>query len=412
MNANLKKILLLLFYLTINFAIFGCATRQSFTKVAVPKAEMNAILSGKPEELKPAYIRLSEEGQRNAVLNYMRLGLNAQQLGYKKLSRDNFDKVLNGIEAVYSNNENASKARSLWYEEGMKDFKGEPYERSMAFYYRGIQFLEDRDYENARASFKTGIIQDAFAEEEQNRCDFALLIFLEGWASQKAGSTQMAGVAYKELKKLRPDFKLPSPDDNVLIVVETGTSPRKVADGSGHSELKFRRGRDFTEKQVEATIDGEKSFKVYPMEDIFWQSSTRGGRPVDKILEGKAVFRKVNEAMGTTLTDISSTAMIAAPLFQDAGDIQGASAALGLFGVAQMAIAQNARPHADTRFWDNLPDTVHVYTSRQADGEHRINVNFKDENGNKIKELEKTINFKIKNKKPVVVWVRARNQIN
>ena len=48
----------------------------------------------------------------------------------------------------------------------------------MAYYYRGVLYLRDGDYENARASFKGGMLQDGFAEEEQNRSDFALLSFL------------------------------------------------------------------------------------------------------------------------------------------------------------------------------------------------------------------------------------------
>jgi hypothetical protein len=93
------------------------------------------------------------------------------------IAKELLDQVLLRIDMVYADNENAMKARSLWYEEGMKDFIGEPYERAMAFYYRGLLYMMDEDYENARACFKNGVIQDAFAEEEQNRCDFAALIF-------------------------------------------------------------------------------------------------------------------------------------------------------------------------------------------------------------------------------------------
>ena len=167
---------------------------------------MKLYLENKPEELKPGFRAILEEGKRNYVLNNMRVGVDALKLGYRDIAKQCFDNALNYIEAVFANNETAKKARSLWYEEGMKDFKGEPYERVMAYYYRGLLYMMDRDYENARSCFKAGIIQDAFAEESQYRCDFALLLFLQGYCSQKLGAYQLATAAFKELRKLRPDL--------------------------------------------------------------------------------------------------------------------------------------------------------------------------------------------------------------
>ena len=91
----------------------------------------------------------------------------------------------------------------------MKHFKGEPYERAMSYYYRGLLYMLEEDYENARACFKAGIIQDAFAEENQNRCDFALLLFLEAFCSLKLGDQELAKAALEEMKKLRPDLAHP-----------------------------------------------------------------------------------------------------------------------------------------------------------------------------------------------------------
>ena len=51
------------------------------------------------------------------------------------------------------------------------------------YYYRGLLYLRAGDYENARAAFRQGQMQDAFAEAEQYQCDFAIMLFLEAWAS-------------------------------------------------------------------------------------------------------------------------------------------------------------------------------------------------------------------------------------
>jgi tetratricopeptide (TPR) repeat protein len=389
-------------------ACMGCYRRQEFKEVEVHPEVVDKYLADKPESLRPYYSRILKEGKRNLVLNNMSLGLRALEDGYWQHAEGAFDQALLGIEAVYANSETATKARSIYYEEGMKDFKGEPYERCMAYYYRGLLYMQRGDYENARACFKAGVLQDAFAEEKQYRCDFVLLIFLEGWASQQLGDMEDAAICYQEVRSYRPDFNSPSPEDNVLIIAETGTSPRKLADGVGHAELKFRRGKNFIEKRAAAIIDSSKEIELYPLEDVAWQAMTRGGRAVDKILQGQVEFRKSNEQMGTVLTDVSSTAMISAPLWSDVGAAQAVSGSIGLIGALQMSSAAQARPHADTRYWDNLPDAVHIVTTKRRQGSMKIHVLFEELTGEMVPGLDKKRVLNIDNKEPALLWVRSR----
>ena len=170
--------------------------------------------------------KLQAEGEQNRVLNEM-------EIGTRELWTDNLDgaaaaftDAITQIEQVYSADPNAAKARSLWHEEGAKSFKGEPYERAMAFYYRGLIYLRKGDYENARAAFREGQLQDAFAEEDQNQADFALLQFLEAWASHLNGDFDLRDEALNRLKQLRPNFPGIGNDDDTLVLVETGSAPR------------------------------------------------------------------------------------------------------------------------------------------------------------------------------------------
>lgn len=386
--------------------VIGCAGRQQFKKVDVPETRMQSYLADKPAELHAGFRAMLEEGQRNYVLNNMKVGVDAFRLGYCDIAKTCFDNALNHIEAVFADNEKARKARSLWYEEGMKDFKGEPYERAMAYYYRGLLYMMDKDYENARACFKAGVIQDAFAEESQNRCDFALLLFLEGYCSLKLGDRQLATAAFEEVKKLRPDFVIPTADSNLLIIVETGASPRKLADGVGHGELKFFRGRNILEKRVRLYMDNDE-IGAYPIEDIAWQAMTRGGRPVDKIIKGQVQFRKTHAKIGSTLTDISSNMLLASPGFSHSDTMAGVSAALGLIGVVEMAIAARTRTHADTRYWDNLPDTVHIATLKTEPGSHQLKTVFLNESAARVAEDLQEVNIPAVGENSVILlWKR------
>lgn len=394
--------------------MFGaCAGTPTYKKADITDAKSQAVLSAKPAPLQPAYQKLLEEGDRNSVLNLMRIGANAFQLGYKTHAKNAFDGALDGIERVYADNKTAAQARSMWHEEGKKNFKGEPYERVMAYYYRGLLYIIDKDYQNARACFKGGMLQDAFAEEDQHRCDFALMLYLSGWCSQNLADEVLTRPTFEELKKLRPDALLPKDGDNVLLVVETGYSPRKLSDGVGHYQLKFRRGRNFVEKKVGFRVDGGQAMAAYPLEDIFWQAQTRGGRLVDSILLGKAQFKKKTQTAGNVLGSVGSDAMMAASFMGDAaGDIQGIAAGIGLIGVAAQLTAQRARTEADIRYWDNLPDMVHVASLKLSPGTHEIAVDFLDVNGVTLPELGKVISVDIPSTGNRLVWVKSRQQIS
>lgn len=168
---------------------------------------------------------------KDRTLHRLQAGVHALREQRLDASAQHFDAALEAIESVFSSGEGAAKARSLWYEEGAKDFKGEPYERAMAFYYRGLLYLIEADYENARASFRSALMQSSFAEEQHYRSGFATLMFLEGWANQLLKDTQ-AREAYAEAARYRPGWQAPAADANTLVIAELAGSPRKSATAS------------------------------------------------------------------------------------------------------------------------------------------------------------------------------------
>lgn len=342
----------------------GSTGPTKYTEFAVNDQDASLIQS-KPSYLQPSFTKLIKEGKRNQVLNLMHIGKVALQKNDIDEAEMAFEQALVQIETVYANNKQAEQARSLWYEEGGKDFKGEPYERAMVYFYRGIIYLIRNEFDNARATFLSGLMQDAFAEEEQNRSDFALLMFMAGWSAQKMGAPDLANEAYQELAVFRPDFTPPSADQDTIVIAETGKSPRKLADGVGHYQLVFRRGKRIKDTRVDLVSKNERH-ALYPMEDIYWQATSRGGRPFDSIIEGKVSFKQSSANFGSGLSNVAGDAMVISGGF---GSNSGtnAGAALSLIGVAAMAMSANAKTRADTRYWNNLPDLVHVMTFNSND---------------------------------------------
>ncbi|MEX0900522.1 MAG: tetratricopeptide repeat protein [Gammaproteobacteria bacterium] len=360
--------------------------------------------------LQPVVQQLLQEGDRNFVLNHLRLGVQALEIGQRDVAARSFDQALGVITSVYADSESAARARSLWIEEGSKDFRGEPYERAMAFYYRGLLDLMDGEYDTARSSFRAGLLQDAFAEEEQHRADFAMLLYLDGWSSYLLGDRSLADEAFAEARVLRPDLPLPAEGDNVLVIAESGPSPRKLADGIGHAKLVYRRGKRFTEQRA-ALVTPDGSERLYPLEDIFWQASTRGGRPVDAILEGQLQFRNTAAGVGSVLTEVSAS-VTESNNFYGSGGSSGTANVVGAVGIVALALAARSKPQADTRYWDNLPDVVHVSSRKLARGvQPEWGVQYLDRAGNPVTGLGGPADVHWDKRGNGLVWVRSRYSI-
>lgn len=367
--------------------------------LAVPAAVMASL----PPSLDQAVQRISADDANNRVLNQLQAATLALDLGNRELAGELFDAALATITSVYADSEQAARARSLWYDEGAKDFKGEPYERAMAFYYRGLLDMYAGDYENARASFKSGLLQDAFAEEEQHRADFALLMFLEAWSSHVLGARGLADERFEELLTFRPGFRLPEANHRLLVMVETGKAPRKLQDGIGGNVLVYRPGRRFREEAVRIRVDG-KTLDLRPIESIFWQASSRGGRPIDSILEGQVQFKQTTQSVSADVSGVAAHATMLSPAFGAAGGVFAGVAAVA--GVATLATSR-VKARADHRFWNNLPDKVHVLTMPMP-ASREVQVEFLDASGAVINELTQTARIEVDAAGRGVLWARAR----
>ena len=147
------------------------------------------------------------------------------------------------------------------------------------------------------------------------------------------------------------------------------------------------------------------------MEDIFWQANTRGGRQVDHILAGKVQFQDTNQAMGQTLTQLSLTTLAMSPHFgDDAGIVAIVAGIIGLVGLGQQAVAERTQTQADTRYWENLPNRVHVVTLNSADHDQDLRVEFFKPNGRRIVNLDKETAITFVNDRSGFAWVRPRQR--
>lgn len=332
---------------------------------AVPsevKVEAAAFAEKVPNaSLRPLFERLYIEGERNATLNFQRIGLAALVAGDVDTAEKAFEAAVTRIDLVYADNPEAQKAKSLWTAEKVKDFKGEPYERAMAYFYRGLVYAAKNDFQNARAMFKQADYQDTVAEDEKYAGDFALMPYMAGWASYCDGNAGMARDFLEQAAKVDGRYKSAAVERPVLVLYETGRVPLKYGSGKFGELLKWS-PRDGTSESLKAVCTaaggrGCTGNEVVLGADVGFQATTRGGRQIDAILNGKAAFKENAQQVADVTSAVSQAALLS-------GSRGGEN--LGLFGMfATMAVnqaANQAQAQADIREWEQLPNNVWLGT--------------------------------------------------
>lgn len=377
----------------------------SHAEVLVNDAELSAYLSDKPAQLRPLYTRLLREGRRNEALNSMEIGLVHFERGEFDLAASAFDSAIGVVEAFYVDDAAAEAARTSFYEnEDVKDFKGEPYERVMLYYYRGLTHLAQGHLTNARAAFRMASAHDAIAEEEQNRCDFASMIYLQGVLAMWDGDQGWASNCFRQVEKLRPELEIPATPPATLVICETGACPVKIVDGVDGQRLTLHRNHETTARQV-GVVAPAGDLHVAEAEDIYWQSSTRGGRFVDSFLEGKAHYKADVQDFTRNRSEDMQLLQLAGQLDNDPSGVFGAAGvALSLGGL----FAGRVQAKADSRHWRNLPDRLHLAIADEPLQLADLQVVFSDDNGRALGGPAASTEIDIKGTRRVL-WVRNRS---
>jgi hypothetical protein len=244
----------------------------------------------------------------------------------------------------------------------------------------------DGQPDNARACFRSGQLMDSDTENKEYASDYVLLDYLDALATVKLGGdgSDMLNLA-KTLAKGRP---LPPLDKsaNVLIFVECGAGPFKFAGGEYREELHFGCGNSPVQH---ATIHVEAfSEDVDNYDDLCFQASTRGGRAMDHVLAGKAVFKTATDVAG-------NVGIISGAILAENRGTRDVGLGLLAAGVVSKIVSGATKPQADVRMWNNLPKYLGFALLRMQPGPHVLTVDFKDPAGFAMPGLTKTLNFTV-----------------
>jgi len=327
----------------------------------------------------------TQAGRDALLLSYRAASEHMRRLEFAQ-AKPLLDDAVTTLGGISAGDNAARKARGLFRAESTKNFRGEPYERVMAFYYRGILYWMDGEPDNARACFRSAQLQDADAEQGSYQADYALLDYLDGFVTTKLG-----GGASDALARARSNARLgqlPEFDSqaNVLIFFEMGQGPTKYAAGQYGERLQFRPGTSRS-RSLQLKVAGQV-VQAGPSDDLSFQATTRGGRQMDFVLANKAVFKGSTDAFGDAAI-LSGAILAGSSGRRSAADEIGAG--LLVAGLLGKVISAATTPNADTRMWDNLPNLLGFTALRVPPGEQRISAEFLDASGRVVLSREVTI---------------------
>jgi len=338
---------------------------------------------------------------RDKVMWEYRTALAALDRGQYETAKLYLDEAIARLDNIYGKDADAAKARGLFNAEAKKGFIGEPYERCMAYYYRGIVYWRDGESDNARACFRTAEFIDSDPGNKGYSGDLVLGDYLDGYITD-----QLRGDGSDAIKRADVNakmWKVPrfSTAANVMVFVDYGGGPKKYATGQYGEQLRFRcAGSPVRSALVKIQ---QQTGKAVPYDDLCFQATTRGGRVMDHVLANKAVFK-------TTTSAVGDAAIISGAILSANRNTQTAGLAVLGAGLVTKIFSAAMTPNADTRMWDNLPQYLSFVAFELPHGQHTMTVEFLDPSNHVIVNLTKTINFSVPEaRRDAVIYVSDRS---
>ena len=385
-------------------AVAGCVEMADMPAPRPPvRPTGNPVVDGNAER--------AAAPEKDRVLWDYRIAASALRAGDFTEAKAKLDDAITRIGGTISGpDEAAQRARGKFTAEAEKTFIGEPYERVMAYYYRGLLYWRDGQPDNARACFRTGQFIDSYAADEVYQSDYVLLDYLDGLASVKLsadGSDRLAR-AEKLAKHPLPPY---DPQANVLCFVEFGHGPRKIAAGQYHEQLRF--AVEQSRVRSAALSVGDQNLHFTPWDNLNFQAVTRGGRVMDFVLGNKAVFKKTTDTVGDLA--FAGSAIAADNIYKEKTHVEtlpggrkrevteveksegaeNTAIALGVIGLFSKIASAATQAQADTRTWDNLPQYLSFAALHLPAGEHPAILQFFDAEGHMVSTLTRRLTITV-----------------
>ena len=333
---------------------------------------------------------------RRYMLDRMRAGVLNLDAGDVRRSEKWFSEVYDVLRTQGLNDDKT--VRSVVLTEGVKVWKGEPFEQALALVYYGFVQASQGSWDNARAAAANALfyLRDFEPEQEgepQRRIDteeiarraaiyeakqrgdtgsspefadgdeyldngyvaeennFTLAYLLHGIASQQLGRDAEASDYFNRVVKLSPAHRplveqLRAGDYNTIVVVADGIGPRKVATGPGDALSRYQ-PIDTTRTPARVSVVGQSPFEAPAVTDVNTMALDHRWNNLEDVRVAKNVIGDVLIAGGAIV------------IAQGIDDESFEAAAIGA-GIAALGLLMKRSAKANTDYCDVFPQRLFV----------------------------------------------------
>lgn len=364
-------------------AAAGCAAPDR-------RVEFREFTAGRYESARALLEQHIAEGGAEVTLDRCLAGTAALNAGDVRGAHRHFVEAFSDIEDLTSTSGEAAAA--IVGPERSKRWKGDPHERCLNAYYAGVTYWLLGDVDNAAACFRSGLLRDADSAQGAAQSDFGALWFALGMAQRAASHEDRGAQAFARARELLPQNPYTDPrvanEANVVLFVDVGIAPKKVATGPHDSEVTFQR-RNYVVAYADVSEAGKSLGATAQAADILVQAATRGGKTMDDVNRAKAGIKDAAVIGGAILAG-------------NAGNRRNEAIGAGLIALGLLLPAG-----ADVRQWDTLPGEIHIFAAKLPPGDHVLRVEPRDAGGSPVAGTVREISLNLRPNGIAFAWLRA-----
>ncbi len=311
----------------------------------------------------PAETQLDE----NTVLNNVRLGLAAMADGDTLEAERTLGRVFEYMSTAGLNRDRTTAA--VLVHEGVKIFKGEPFEQALTYYWIASLYATMGDWENARAAAANSLFRltEFIGDQRASRqpppdgrdytvvdTNFALGLIMEALASDHSnapGMNEQLDAALQINPSLEPLVTtLRKRDYDTLLIIDFGQGPIKTAYGPDMSLARWVPAQG-APAYVSVSADGLEISRAQPVCDVNAMAQDLRWNDLENV-------RKAKSAVGNVLVGAGMVAAVVG-----AHENSGEAVVAGLGAIAAGLLTKSGA-EADTRYIDFAPQYVFLVPVR------------------------------------------------
>ncbi len=347
------------------FLGFSCGCESAPRNYSAIRAYYNYDFTTAREAVRDdAYIQ-----NEQVLLNNARLGVAALADGDNTEAEQALGRVFNWLSTAGLNEDRTTAA--VWVHEGVRIWKGEPFEQALLYHYVATQYAVQDDWENARAAASNALFRltdfggdkssedltrsaaedDNFLDIEYTAVDtnFALGFVMQAIGSKLSGASGFdaqlnAAVAINEdlnalTDRIRSGF-------DTLLIVDYGKGPTKIAYGPDDALLRF----DPQERHrgpITVNINGSHAAKLNPVCDIDRMAVDHRWNNLEDIRIAKSVIGDVLVVSGFAVA-------------AHGGNRDSLETVLAGLGMMAAGALTKSGAKGDTRYFEFAPQSIYI----------------------------------------------------